>query len=366
MNNIPGFILDNSRCLKCGGIQTKATSDPKVVQALLDMLKHEVTDVNLTACACETPTLAPLARKDQYKGKTVCICGSGPSLKKSARRIRRGEFDHVWGCNDALIWLTQNGYNCTHGVGIDQSPDLYTECWKDPPDVRYILATSVDSKLPEYLRSHGRDNITFFHSFIGFDKEYELYGLLYDFTVLSGEGLNVVNRAIGVAEFMGYDKVYVAGADCAFGKRKENGKDVDTFHVHGDKVEGIVLRGKFDGQNWRTKPDMLVSAISLVGTQHRMGSRLELLGNVLPKALKYKDKEFLDSCIRWVTPEEKRQRESELAIARYAPNLDSEKIQQLLDGGSVKMEEVTHISLDMPAMVDGVAGVRSSVFEEAA
>lgn len=324
MTNIPGYILDNSRCTACRGIQTTASSDRRAVQAMLDMLKGMAgaTTVNLTACGCDKPTLTPVVTKDMYKGKTVCICGSGPSLRRSARRIKRGEFDHVWGCNDALIWLHANGYNVTHGVGIDQSPDLYTHCWADPPDVPYLLATSVDPKLCDHLRAHGR-KFTYFHSFIGFADEYHLYSLLYPFTVIAGEGLNVVNRAIGVAEFMGYDKVYVAGADCAFGPG-------DTFHVHGDKVEGIVLRGSFDGRNWATKPDMLVSAISLVETQRRMGSRLQMLGNVLPKALRHKDRDFLDRCIRWVTDEEKQQDAYNIAAANFAPKLDSTQIKELL------------------------------------
>jgi len=349
MSHIPGYILDNSRCTKCRGIQTKASSDPKIVQNMLDMLKEQAGDtaVNLTACTCEVPTLTPLVKQNQYKGKTVCICGSGPSLKRSARRIRRGEFDHVWGCNDALRWLTDNGYKCTHGLGIDQSSDLYTgneneKCWVDPPDVPYLLATSVDPKLCDHLRAHGRE-FTHFHSFIGFDGEYDLYALLYDYTLISGEGLNCVNRAVGVAEFMGYDKVYVAGMDCAFkrlGWREIDGVKVPNygFHVQGDPVEGIVLQlnpeflSEVGGRHWATKPDMLISAISMVATQRRMGSKLELLGDVLPKALRHKDQEFLDRCIKWVTKEEQAQFDANDAALRFAPNLDSGKIQALLDG----------------------------------
>lgn len=321
MSNIPGFVLDNSKCTVCGGLQTKLSTDPKVTTQIIKMLRatSDRPDLDLKACTCETPTLTPLVQKDQYKGKTVCICGSGPSLARSARRIRRGEFDHVWGCNDALMWLTANGYPCTHGVGIDQSPDLYEQAWKTPPNVPYLLATSVDPKLCQHLKRHGR-TFSHFHSFIGFDNEHHLYGLLYDFTVIAGEGLNVVNRAIGVAEFMGYDMIYVAGADCSFGPG-------DTFHVMGDKVEGIILRGEVDGQKWSTKPDMLISAISLVETQKRMGPRIKLLGNVLPKALKHKDREFLDRCIRWETEDERARAQA----VQFAPKLDSDKIQELLD-----------------------------------
>ncbi|MHC4867903.1 MAG: hypothetical protein ACYTEX_27855, partial [Planctomycetota bacterium] len=155
------------------------------------------------------------------------------------------------------------------------------------------------------------------HSHIGFNNEQSLYALLYPPTALSGEGLNVVNRAIGVAEFLGYDPVYVAGADCAFGGTP--GKD--TFHVHGDAVEGIILDGEVNGKRWRTKPDMLVSAISLARTKQRMKGRLRLLGNTLPNALKDKDQEFWDRCIKWLSVEEEAARQAHCAVDKFAPRL---------------------------------------------
>ena len=331
MDHIPGFVMDNSACLDCGKLPLRVPDGDKdkaqkVLNALAKRNHSWVADGFIEICRCEKANRPPLVRQNQYKGKTVCICGSGPTLKKSARKIRRGEYDHVWGCNDALMWLTQNGYPCTHGVGIDQTEALREECWVPPPDVPYILATSVDSKLTKHLRDHGRNDITFFHSFIGFELEQTLYGMLYDETALSGEGLNVVNRAIGAAAYMGYDTIYVAGADCAFG----GSNDQKTFHVQGDKVEGLVLSGPVDGKMWHTKPDMLMSAKSLVKTKREMGSRLQLLGNTLPVALQHKSDEFLDRCIRFATPDETTKRQARVEIAKYAPQLGRDDIKKLL------------------------------------
>lgn len=327
MDSIPAYVLDNARCMVCEGIQIRHSASPDLLQQMLNKISKG--RVELRGCTCEVPTVPPIVHKDEHKGKTCVICGSGPSLKKAFRRIRRGEFDHVWACNDALMWLTDQDYKPTYGVGIDQSEALYQDCWAPvPPDVPYLIATSVDPKLVAHLKKYGR-KYTFFHSHIGFTGEHHLYAMLFGRMLISGEGLNVVNRAIGVAEYMGYDTIYVAGADCAFGRNK-SGKD--TFHVHGDIAGGVILRGRIDGREWATKPDMLISAISLVGTKQRMGSRLQWVGDILPKALEHKDQEFLDRCIRWANEEEMQQQENARAIHDFAPRLDSKQIRDLLAG----------------------------------
>jgi hypothetical protein len=349
MNHIPAYVLDNARCTICGGIQIRHSGNPNLLQQMLNKISKG--RVEMRGCTCDTPTVPPIVQKDQHKGKTAVICGSGPSLKKAFRRIKRGEFDHVWACNDALMWLTSEGYTPTYGVGIDQSDALYAECWVPPPDVPYLIATSVDPKLVAHLKAHNR-KFTFFHSHIGFTGEHHLYALLFGRMLISGEGLNVVNRAIGVAEYMGYRTIYVAGADCAFG-RDRAGKD--TFHVHGDLAEGVILRTEKEGasdeenrkrmiggRHWATKPDMLISAISLVGTKERMGSKLQWVGDILPRALarvcddlKAKGQnaqEFLDRCIRWASEDEMNQQNAAQAIAEFAPRLDSTQIKELLAG----------------------------------
>jgi hypothetical protein len=165
--------------------------------------------------------------------------------------------------------------------------------------VSYILATSVSHRLITHLTEHGRlKRIQFFHSFVGIEGEYELYTMLYPLTALIGQGLNVVNRAIGLAEWMGYDTIHLAGVDCALGPG-------DIFHVGETHPEtGVILRGKFDGREYATKPDMLVSAIDIVMQKRRLGNRLQLIGDTLPKALQHKDDAFLDRCITWKPPEE--------------------------------------------------------------
>ncbi len=264
-----GFILANSFCLDCN-------KPPLSGQ-----------------CVCEKPRQWPVVKENAEEGKDVVICGSGPSLKKALKTIRRvvKNGGHVWGCNDALMWLSKHNHPVTHGVAIDQSPDLYEDSWvPEPPDVKYLLATSVSPRLIGHLTKHDRNDITLFHSLVGVEQEQALYGLLYEITALVASGLNVVNRSLGLALAMGYRTIYLAGADCALGPN-------DTFHVHGDKAEGIILRGKINGKMWATKADMLVSAVDLAVQKRILGSRIQFVGHTLPRVLATKDDAFLDRCV---------------------------------------------------------------------
>lgn len=357
MDKIPGHIAENSCCRKCGGLSVRRTAcgpvdlasrvPPKDVPAFIAAVANRSKDAgaatrdprNIKACHCEIPDQYPIVQRDTHKGRTLMICGSGPSLaegvkmlKPSKKRRKQGlVIDEVWGCNDAAIWLPANGHRCDAAVGIDQSEALEKESWiPEPPDMPYILATSVDPSLLKHLHAHGRHDITLFHSFIGFQGEQHVYAMLYGQTLVAGEGLNVVNRAINVADWMGYDKIYVAGADNSFTVKKDGGLN---FHVQGDPVEGIVLSGQVDGVTFHTKPDMLVSAIALVNSKKRMGSRLEFVGKTLPRALQHKDQEFMDRCIRWSSQAEQADADAQKRMLHYAPQLKSTGIKDLLNGG---------------------------------
>ena len=253
----------------------------------------------LPVCGCDLPTQYPVVQADSAKGKDLILCGSGPSLPKVKNLLKVHPAADVWGCNDALMWLTRRRLKVTHGVGIDQSTDLYTTCWTEPPAVTYLLASSASHQLFAHLiRWRHRDRICIFHSFVGFEGEEELYKLLYAPAPLVGSGLNVVNRSIPLAIFMGYETIYVVGADCALGKN-------DSFHVGETTPEtGIILRGKVNGKRWATKPDMLASACDLVRQKWDMGERLQLMGDTLPNALVDKDEAFLIRCASWGGPGE--------------------------------------------------------------
>lgn len=306
VERIPGFAFANAVCRICGKVPLPRKDRSKPIDG--------------PVCQCKEPKQLPVVRPDLRTAENVMICGSGPSLRKSAKMIRKHPEADVWGCNEALTWLVKKGYRVTHGLCIDQSPDHYEYAWVPPPDVTYYLATTVDWRLVEFLEKHGfLDQIYLWHSYNGFDGEYALYNLLYPETALCGNGLNVCNRSIALAEYMGYETIWLLGTDCALGSR-------DTFHVYGDKEDpkSVILRGTIDGRRWSSKPDMLYSALDIVQQKRRLGTRLRLVGDTLPKALQHKDDAFLERLIRWVAAGEMPQAEgstnrSELTNVQIVP-----------------------------------------------
>ena len=273
--HIPGFIFANSFCRACG-------CAPRPL-----------------GCECAEPSHIPVFpwdAEDSKRGESLLICGAGPSLSGVGDALDGHDGD-VWACNSALNYMVEHGHRVTHGLAIDASTRMFGEVWTDPPDVEYILATTVNPGLTAHILNAGRP-VTFFHSMRCVDDEVELYGLLYPKTALTGHGLNVVNRALDLAGWLGYD-VKIIGADSALGS--------DSSMYAGGRAKrdadwGLV--GEIDGRRWQTKPDMLMSAVELVRHRSRLGhDRVEFLGDVLPRALQDKPEEFLNRCIEW-TPKE--------------------------------------------------------------
>lgn len=259
--------------------------------------------------------------QDTAKGLTLAICGAGPSLRDHAAEYC-AKADRVWGCNSALTWLLDNGHRVTHGFTIDQTAHMVGE-WYSAPDVEYLVATTVHPHLTEYLVSKER-RVAFFNNYVGIVGEnvthddqtmsYEdwLYTLLFPGTVRAGAGLNSVTRAIEVAFFLGYEKVYVLGADCAM-RCKTKAPDVphgspehlrwlnEDVEMHADgggalasQASATTLGGEIDGRHWETKVDMAISAVFLVQMKKLYGDKLELVGDTLPNAIMDKSDEFID------------------------------------------------------------------------
>lgn len=231
-------------------------------------------------------------------GHSVAICGAGPTLRLQGR-LDLASVDDVWACNSALPYLAQWKRRVSVGLGVDQTKGLLTE-WASPPDVPYYLATSVDPALTQHLEAHGR-SVSFFHNWVGIEDERALYDSFPPGVVL-GEGFTVVSRAIGLALWMGYERVDVYGADCAFA-------DNDVTHANGDLAteaytNPLILTGEINGRTWRTRPDMLMDAVHLVKRVRSSQGRVRLMGDTLPVALLGKDDAFLDAVCRSLKPGE--------------------------------------------------------------
>lgn len=298
-----------------------------------------------------------VVREGSAKGKELVICGAGPSLSDNARdyipprnifarALRWGEGvlrrtlpekyrkhiqpeRDVWGCNSALPWLYDKGYNVTHGFTVDQTPTMLKE-WKDAPDVEYLCASSIHPHLSDLLTKRGR-TITWFHNYCGFTgvsndgkpvttvtidgetQSYEdwVYSLYYPATIRCGSGLNAVNRALDLAQFMGYDRVYVLGADCHIRTLKPAPKvpaghpehlkwldEATVFHADGGSAvvngqSSLTMEGEIDGRTYLTKPDLAVSATWLELQRRASGGTVEVIGDTLSNALRDKDEAYL-------------------------------------------------------------------------
>ena len=255
----------------------------------------------------------PVIPPNVCKGKSVVICGAGPSLEHpdalGAIKHMRDIKGHVWGCNAALPWLKRNNKYVTHGVAVDGTLGML-DVWATAYKMKYLLSSSVNPKLIAHLVEHGVRQVAFFHNYQGTcgKVEFQLYEELWKPSVITGEGLNVVNRVLRLAEYMGYRKIFVAGADCGLGI------DESAFHVGGTTRENLgldKLYGKSQpeledaiGRRWITTPDMAMSAIDLVKAKRQYGQRLILLGDTVPARLCGQSDEFLDRIIRWKKPEE--------------------------------------------------------------
>ena len=288
-STIPMHLAANGRCRTCDKLNP-------YVQPPDDM------DWGTTSrCECDEPNPVPIIEPpSHFYGKTVAICGAGPSLKEQYKIVRKA--DHVWGCNRAANYLSDWGWKLTHAFGIDAGTGMFEDCWLDPPKVseQYLLATSVHPRLVDHILEAGND-VRLFHSVRGGVKdEMKLFNLLYPPAPVAGNGLNSVNRALGLAAQLGYRHAWICGAD--------NALSGDAFYADGSPKTSDpnvkYFTGTVHGRQWKTTIDMLMSACDLARIKWQYGDWLTLVGNTLPRALSRTSEAFLDRCARWAKPEE--------------------------------------------------------------
>jgi hypothetical protein len=233
----------------------------------------------------------PMARPGEKEGRTVYICGNGRGLPDHVKHLdKHGQGDDVdvWACNGALNWLHENGHKVTHGFTTDTSARMWQECWINPAPVYYVLATCVDTRTIDQVMAAGAKGVTFFHNFTGVYNdergygEIQLYQSLYPSAPLVGEGLNSVNRAVALADMMGYKKIVLMG--CV------KHLDPKSKHHHADggaSTQQYTLTAQIDGRTYSTHADLLYSAIDLVKQERRFNG-------TIPKAdwrrLSYKER----------------------------------------------------------------------------
>lgn len=285
--SIPGFIVANAICPTC--------QRPTPANDLMAAVTPE-------PCDCDPPVRPgrhPVVQENSHEGEELVICGAGPSLSNFRNSIGGFKGD-VWGANRGLNYLHDWGIAEARGIAIDPFTRMFGELWAEPFDTTYYLATTVNPGLVWHLEEHGMP-IRYFHSARGAPDEALLYHLLYPETCVAGSGLNVVNRAVELAAYMGYERIYLAGADNALGPN-------DELYADGGSVgeDDVLLDGEIDGKFFRTKSDMLMSAVELARRQRELkqeGVRVIFLGDTLPRALEGKTDAYLKRVVEYIPDE---------------------------------------------------------------
>ena len=246
----------------------------------------------------------PMTEKDRHTGATAVIIGSGPSLNDKEvikalngywNRKKRGEDIVFYGCKAAIKWLYEHGMKPDYGVSID--PGAHIACDEKislVPGVTHIMSSVTAPEVFEYLEGQ---SVEVFHSVCGLPEEIELYKKLTGTTDFVQGGFNVINRALGVAQYHGCDAFVLAGVDSGW-------RDGAAMYCDGVKEmmqNKLFMRdkGAVDGDNWNSTPDMVASGTALAKIARKYdedgeSEKFRFLGDVMPEALRHADQEFLD------------------------------------------------------------------------
>jgi hypothetical protein len=280
---------------------------------------------NITKCA---QLDLPFIRRNEFIGKNVVIVATGPSLSSPATIAKLKKYakfpnNKIMALKEAIRFCHENGIRVDFSVSMDPGPRQATEI-KTPrvAGVRYIVATSCHPDLFFHLREH---DVELFHSSCGAeDKDNELteVELYYKFWPehldIMGGGFTVLNRALIVTKYQGFNKKILIGADMGWRDGQDHYFD-GAFGLNGNfSGPNIELPAGFvDSKSWWTKQDMLASAADIAMAMKDRSNHIEVEGDSLIKSLSRKSEQFL----REVIHPEKR---SKSHIVPYFPLAKSE------------------------------------------
>lgn len=242
-------------------------------------------------------------KPNTHTGKTAIIVGSGPSLSDDPQVIEkiRELFDngaYIFACKAAIKYLYDRGITPQFAVSMDPGDHIATpEKMFKAPGTTHIIASSSNPATFNYLLNDdefGKAEVKIFHSACGHPDEVKLYKKLFKSAFAIGGGFNVVNRAISVAQFLNFETIYLAGADCGW-------RDGQDFYCDKSqtKYKKIPMNdsGLVDGKLWYTAPDMLASAVAIAKIAKEHKDKFFFIGDILPRSLaRHDDVGFLDQC----------------------------------------------------------------------
>lgn len=283
----------------------------------------------------------PMVPRDRHADdKGVVIAAPGPSLNTDDvfDRVRDYVNDgyHVLAIKEAITYCRDNGIHVDYSANMDPTR---VEVERTPvyPDVTYCLASSCHPDLYDHILDNG-GRVEVYHSACGYThvqfdpgfvidvgpKDRAVFLGEYEFQTQTGAsfcpvacgkvdevsfyqrhyphgdtmcgGFTVANRALALCRYMGFPHVVMAGTD--FGWRRA---ETDTYYadfVTAEPVDKCFMsdEGKVDGYAWRTRPDLLASAVD-VAKKIKIGE-VDVLGDSLAVALSKCDDDYIERICR--------------------------------------------------------------------
>lgn len=237
------------------------------------------------------------------KDGSVVIAGSGPSLGKpeTLSAIRR-EIDagaEVCACKKAVRFLHDQEIPVHMSVSMDPSPRMaYPDKIYRTPQTVYYIASSSAPDLFEYLADN---RVVIWHSACGEPDELALYTTLFDeHATCVGGGFNVVNRAIGVCDLLGFQRFVLVGCD---GGHREH----EDFYIDGmaPTVKKVPMTTSEFGKPWWSAPDMIASSVEIAKIARSYdrvgrGDDFVIVGDTLPAILRQAEESLLNRCARMI------------------------------------------------------------------
>ena len=283
----------------------------------------------------------PVVKKDSHAGEKAIICSTGSTIKNKTvmRQVKKLAKTHVvFGLKETIPYLKKNKVKVTYTVAMDPGGERQVKRTPIDTDVIYCLASTCHPSLYDHVKGAGC-KIKVFHSACGESEAVYEPGVLHkvtenDYAVMNGEfvlktvdgeyefcplvsflkpevdiywdlfkgyaatmcgGFTVTNRALALANYMGFKEIVMAGTD--FGWRREGDSHYsDLVKVAANDESYMSDSGEVDGVEWFTKPDQLASAAD-VAKKIKAGE-VTVLGDSLAVALSKREDSFLNNIVR--------------------------------------------------------------------
>lgn len=261
---------------------------------------QDILHLNIRAAA---KSGLPLVKKNCCAGRNAILLATGYSLTKpetleKIRKYAKFPNNKIIALKEALRVCRENDIRADYSVSMDPGERQATEM-KTPiyPGVTYMVASSCHPSLFEHLRDQ---KVEVFHSACGAkdpetgENEDEMYLRLWTGHIdVMGGGFTVLNRAVMLSHYMGFNKKIMIGADMGW----RDGEDhyfAGAYGLNGNHSgPDINDGGVIDGRNWNTKMDMLASAADLALAIKHKRWNLHVEGDSLIRSLSKRSEAFI-------------------------------------------------------------------------